>query len=79
MRRVVANATDPFEVGRVIEHAITTDRATAPLPGELGRCRDGRVARSHRLTPTGSNSVRSEDDADYIDRFREIFGIDISL
>ncbi len=55
----MASATDPFEVGRVIEHAITTDEPQLRYPVELGRRRDGRAARPHRATPTGSDSACS--------------------
>ena len=74
----MANATDPFEVGRVIEHAITTDEPQLryPVSGggpELSALHD-RISDRDWL-----ELGMLEDDADYIARFREIFGIDINV
>ena len=73
----MASATDPFEVGRVIEEAITTDSPKLRWPVSWGGVE---MASLHdRISDDdwiGLGTI--EDDADYIDRFREIFGIDIS-
>jgi len=73
----MANATDPFEVGRVIEHAITTDDPQLRYPvswagAEMAALHD----RIDDADWIGLGAI--EDDVDYIDRFREIFGVDIS-
>ena len=73
----MANATDPFEVGRVIEHAITTDQPQLRYPvswggPELAAAHD-RVADADWLE-LGTLS----DDADYTRRFGEVFGVDIT-
>jgi NAD(P)-dependent dehydrogenase (short-subunit alcohol dehydrogenase family) len=73
----MANATDPFEVGRVIEHAITTDDPRLRYPVSWG---GAEMAALHdRIDDAdwiGLGAI--EDDADYITRFNEIFGVDIS-
>jgi NAD(P)-dependent dehydrogenase (short-subunit alcohol dehydrogenase family) len=73
----MANATDPFEVGRVIEHAITTDQPQLRYPvswggPELAAAHD-RVADADWLE-LGTLA----DDADYTRRFGEVFGVDIT-
>lgn len=73
----MANATDPFEVGRVIEHAITTDEPRLRYPvswagPELAAAHD-RVADADWL-----ELGMVADDGDYTRRFREVFGVDIS-
>ncbi|MEM1336011.1 MAG: hypothetical protein AAGG08_21390, partial [Actinomycetota bacterium] len=71
------SATDPFEVGRVIEEAITTDTPKLRWPVSWGG--EQMAALHDRISDEdwiGLGTI--EDDADYIDRFREIFGIDIS-
>jgi NAD(P)-dependent dehydrogenase (short-subunit alcohol dehydrogenase family) len=73
----MANATDPFEVARVIEHAITTDEPQLRYPVSWG---GAEMAALHdRIDDAdwiGLGAI--EDDADYITRFNEIFGVDIS-
>ncbi|MFN3256527.1 MAG: SDR family oxidoreductase [Ilumatobacter sp.] len=73
----MAGATDPTEVGRVIEHAITTDAPKLRYPvswgGEEMATLHDRIADEDWL-----ELGRIEDDADYIRRFDQIFGIDIS-
>ncbi len=74
----MANATDPFEVGRVIEHAITTDQPQLRYPvswggPELAAAHD-RVADADWLE-LGTLA----DDADYTRRFGEVFGVDIAM
>jgi NAD(P)-dependent dehydrogenase (short-subunit alcohol dehydrogenase family) len=72
-----ASATDPFEVGRVIEHAITTDEPRLRYPvswaGEEMAALHDRIDDADWI---GLGAI--EDDADYIARFREIFGVDIA-
>ncbi len=73
----MANATDPFEVGRVIEYAITTDQPQLRYPvswggPELAAAHD-RVADADWLE-LGTLA----DDADYTRRFGEVFGVDIT-
>ena len=74
----MASATDPFEVGRVIEHAITTDAPQLRYPVSWG---GAEMAGLHdRISDADWLELGAiEDDADYIDRFREIFDIDIAL
>jgi len=74
----MANATDPFEVGRVIEHAIATDRprlryAVSWAGEEMAGLHD----RIDDADWIGLGAI--DDDADYVTRFDEIFGVDISL
>ncbi len=73
----MANATDPFEVGRVIEEAITTDSPKLRWPVSWG---GAEMAALHdRISDEDWLELgRIEDDADYVARFREIFDIDIS-
>ncbi len=73
----MANAADPFEVGRVIEYAITTDQPQLRYPvswggPELAAAHD-RVADADWLE-LGTLA----DDADYTRRFGEVFGVDIT-
>lgn len=73
----MANATDPFEVGRVIEHAITTDAPQLRYPVSWGG--EQMAERHDRIGDADWIELGViEDDADYITRFREIFDIDIS-
>ena len=74
----MANATDPFEVGRVIEEAITTDEPKLRWPVswagvEMSALHD-RISDEDWL-----ELGMIEDDADYIERFRQIFGVDINV
>lgn len=74
----MANATDPFEVGRVIEHAITTDEPQLRYPVSWGG--PEMSALHDRISDRDWLELGMlEDDADYIARFREIFGIDINV
>ena len=73
----IANATDPFEVGRVIEHAITTDDPQLRYPvswsgPELCAAHD----RIDAADWIGLGAI--VDDADYMARFEEILGVDIT-
>ena len=74
----MANATDPFEVGRVIEHAITTDEPQLRYPVSWGGAEMS--ALHDRISDRDWLELGMlEDDAEYIERFREIFGIDINV
>ena len=74
----MANATDPFEVAKVIHHSMTTDqpklRYAVSWAGE-------EMAALHDRIPDADwlELGMIEDDADYIARFKDIFDIDISL
>jgi len=73
----MAGATDPFEVGRVIERAITTDDPQLRYPVSWGGTE--MAALHDRIDDAdwiGLGTI--EDDADYITRFNEIFGVDIA-
>ncbi len=73
----IANATDPFDVARVIHHAITTDTPQLRYPCAWGgpELTEGRTAMSDAdwvaLGAVG-------DDADYAARFEQLFGLDLS-
>lgn len=72
----IANSTDPFEVGRVIEHAITTDEpqlryAVSWAGPELCAAHD-------RIPDDGWLALGAiADDDEYAARFEEVFGVDI--
>ncbi len=72
----IANSTDPFDVARVIEEAITTDEPKLRHPvswgGEEMASRHDRIADADWL-----ELGRIEDDDVYTERFREILGVDI--
>jgi NAD(P)-dependent dehydrogenase (short-subunit alcohol dehydrogenase family) len=73
----MANATDPFEVAAVILHAITTDEPRLRYPVSWGgpEIIGGRA----RLSDEDWVAMGAvTDDADYIARFRDAFGVDIS-
>jgi len=71
------NATDPFEVGRVIETAITTDEPKLRWPVSWGG--PEMSALHDRISDDDWLELGAiEDDADYIARFREIFDVDIT-
>ena len=67
----MAGATDPFEVGRVIERAIITDNPQLRYPVSWGGIE---MAGLHDRIGLGM----IEDDADYVARFNEIFDVDIA-
>ena len=70
-------ATDPFEVARVIHHAITTDEPELRYQVSWGAREivEGRERMSDREWVTLG---MASDDEEYYDRFRELFGVDIS-
>jgi len=73
----IANATDPFEVAALILHAITTDEPQLHYPCSWGgpEMIAGRAAMSDTEWVDLTNT---DDDAEYIRRFKEKFHVDIS-
>jgi hypothetical protein len=69
--------TDPFEVGEVVRHAIETDAPTLryAVSWSSAEIIAGRAAMSDE---DWVELGRATDDADYVARFRELFGVDIS-
>ena len=73
----MAGATDPFEVGRVIERAIITDNPQLRYPVSWGGIEmAGLHDRIDDDDWIGLGMI--EDDADYVARFNEIFDVDIA-
>jgi NAD(P)-dependent dehydrogenase (short-subunit alcohol dehydrogenase family) len=72
-----ANATDPFEVARVIDHAITTDTPQLRYSVSWGgpEMVDGRESMSDQEWVALGAHV---DDADYYEAFESAFGLDIA-
>ncbi len=72
-----ANATDPFEVGRVIHHAITTDQPRLRYPVSWG---GEELCEAHERMDDGDWIALGAiaDDAEYVERFGKLFGLDIS-
>jgi NAD(P)-dependent dehydrogenase (short-subunit alcohol dehydrogenase family) len=73
----MAGATPALEVGKVIEHAITTD--TPKLRYPVSWAGPEMAAMHDRIDDddwVGLGAV--EDDAEYISRFQQLFGVDIS-
>ena len=73
----MANATDPFEVGELIHHAITTDAPQLCYPCSWGgpELIEGRARMSDN---DWIEMGRHEDDADYYAGFKAAFGLDLS-
>jgi len=73
----MANATDPVEVAKVIEHAITTDAPQLRYPVSWG---GAEMAAMHDRVEDDDWIALGmlEADTEYIERFRELFGVDIS-
>ena len=70
------NATDPFEVGRIIEHAITTDDPVLRYPVSWGG--EEMAALHDRISDADWLELGTIDDDDaYATRFQEIFGLNI--
>jgi NAD(P)-dependent dehydrogenase (short-subunit alcohol dehydrogenase family) len=72
----IAHATDPFEVAKVIEHAITTDRPVLRYPVSWA----GPEMIAGRATMTDAEWVAlgdHEHDGDYYDDFAARFGIEL--
>jgi hypothetical protein len=73
----MVGATDPTEVGKVIEHAITTDHPQLRYPVSWGG--EELAALHDRVDDAdwiGLGAI--EDDDEYNRRFQEIFGVDIT-
>jgi NAD(P)-dependent dehydrogenase (short-subunit alcohol dehydrogenase family) len=73
----MAHATDPFEVAAVVQHAIETDHPTLRYPVSWG----GPEIIAGRAELSDEDWVAMgtiADDADYVQRFRDVFGVDIS-
>ncbi len=72
----LANATDPFEVARVIEHALTTDEPTLRYAVSWGG--PELVAGRARISDEAWVALGAvADDAAYYDCFERLFGLDI--
>jgi NAD(P)-dependent dehydrogenase (short-subunit alcohol dehydrogenase family) len=72
----MANATDPFEVARVIHDAVTTDEPKLRYPVSWGA--EEIVAGRALLSDEAWVELgRSADDAEYYARFRDAFGLDL--
>jgi len=74
----MANATDPFEVGAVIHHAVTTDQPQLRYPVSWGGIEliEGRAAMTdHEWVALGAH----EDDDAYYDDFTAKFGLELRL
>ena len=72
----LANATDPFEVARLIEHAVTTDGPQLRYTVSWGSAEliEGRA----RMTDAEWVAMGAiTDDAEYYDRFQHHFGLDV--
>ena len=72
----IENATDPFEVGEVVHHAVTTDAPKLRYQVSWG-CReliDGRARLGDEAWVTMGDTL---DDEEYYGRFRQAFGLDI--
>ncbi len=72
----IANATDPFDVGKVIHHAITTDEPQLRHPVSWA---GPELCAMHDRMDDGDwiGLGAIEDDDEYNERFRELFGVDI--
>lgn len=73
----MANATDPFEVAEVIEHAITTDTPRLRYP--VSWSGPELVAKHDRIPDDDWIALGAiDDDDEYAHRFAELFGVDIT-
>lgn len=73
----MAHATDPFEVAAVIQHAIETD--SPMLRYAVSWAAPEIIEGRSRLSDEDWVSMGTiDDDAAYIERFRDVFGVDIS-
>lgn len=73
----LAQATDPFEVAELIEHAVSTDQPQLRYPCSWGGVElvEGR----ERMSDAEWIELGlPEDDAEYYARFKDLFGLDIS-
>jgi NAD(P)-dependent dehydrogenase (short-subunit alcohol dehydrogenase family) len=72
----IAHATDPFEVGRLVQHAVTTDDPRLRYLVSWGGAElvEGRA----KMTDAEWIALGAiDDDAEYYDRFEHHFGLDI--
>lgn len=73
----IPQATDPFEVAHVIQHAIETDRPVLRYP--VSWAGPEIVEGRSRLSDEDWVAMGAiESDEDYVERFGEVFGVDIS-
>lgn len=72
----MANATDPFEVGAVIHHAVTTDQPELRYPVSWGGTEliEGRAAMTDRQWVELADHT---DDGAYYDAFKAAFGLEL--
>lgn len=74
----VMNASDPFEVAEVIHEAVSTDEPKLRWPCSWGG--EAIIAGREKMTDADWIELgRLPDDDAYNDRFRELFGIDLTL
>jgi NAD(P)-dependent dehydrogenase (short-subunit alcohol dehydrogenase family) len=72
----IMQATDPFEVGKVIEHAVTTDAPELRYVVSWG-AQELIEGRAHMSDADWVALGASADDAEYYDRFRALFGLEL--
>ena len=72
----LAQATDPFQVARVIEHAITTDEPRLRYAVSWGSA-EMIGGRANMTDEAWVELGRATDDAAYYDAFDRLFGVDI--
>jgi NAD(P)-dependent dehydrogenase (short-subunit alcohol dehydrogenase family) len=73
----IAQATDPFEVGEVVRHAIETDEPQLRYQVSWGG--EQLVGRREAMDDRDWVALGAlTDDADYYRRFQELFGLDIA-
>ena len=73
----IEQATDPFEVAEVIHHAVTTDEPRLRYQVSWGSA--AMIAGRQRMSDDDWVALgAAADNADYYDRFRDLFGLDIS-
>ncbi len=72
----MANATDPFEVGAVIHHAVTTDQPELRYPVSWGGTQlvEGRAAMTDQQWVELADHA---DDGEYYDAFKAAFGLEL--
>jgi NAD(P)-dependent dehydrogenase (short-subunit alcohol dehydrogenase family) len=74
----VTSATDPFEVAKVVHEAVTTSEPRLRWPCSWGG--EEIIAGRDRMSDADWIALgAAEDDADYRARFKEMFGLDLSL
>ena len=76
----LAHATDPFEVAKVVHHAVTTDEPRLRYAVSWGAAEiiDGRAAQTDEAwVAMGLHPDSAEGDDAYYDAFRDAFGLDL--